>query len=143
MTPRCLTAMAVTLLALAIAPSAASAQDCFTPQGTLRKSVLDTLRVPFVDNLKQPVEFVVSKIRVCWRGTELWAFVFAKPQRPGGAPIDWRSAGYSDCSETGMGLLGRSRPSDPWAVLDHAICPTDVTWAGWSEQYGAPPQLFE
>ncbi len=135
--------LAATMLTLASGPSAASAQECFTPQGALRRSVLDALRAPVADNLKQPIEFVVSTIRVCWEGRELWAFVFAKPQKPGGAPIDWQSAGYFDCSQTVMGLLGRSYPSDPWTVLDHAICPTDVTWAGWTEQYGAPPQLFE
>ncbi|MEZ5851847.1 MAG: hypothetical protein R3D68_14475 [Hyphomicrobiaceae bacterium] len=136
-------ALAAFLLALTAGAPMALAEGCTTPQGALRRSVLDAVRVPVAENLRQSVEFVVRKIRVCGRGAEQWAFVFAKPQRPGGAPIDWRAAGHFDCSETSMGLLYRAGPADPWTVVDYAVCPTDVTWAGWSEQYGAPPQLFD
>jgi hypothetical protein len=119
-----------------------AAAQCYTPQGAERKEILDVLRRPAEANLRPPVEFVIAKFRVCWQGRPSWAFVDARPQRPGGAPIDWKAAGYEDCSPTIFGLLRKPSAGAAWRVVAHAICPTDVTWDGWPDEFGAPRELF-
>jgi hypothetical protein len=131
------------ILALMIGANAAdaSAQSaCYTPQGEERRAILDALRRPVEGDLHQPTEFVITKFRVCWSGQPIWAFVDARPQRPGSAPIDWKSAGYEDCSWTVEGLLRKTRAG--WQVVEHDVCPTDVPWSAWTDEYGAPPELF-
>lgn len=144
--PRERVAVALTLVGvglLAVSTTAgAQGNGCYTPQGAERKVVLDTLRGPVAGILKQPVEFVVSKIRVCWSGNPAWAFVDAKPQQPGGRPINWKAVGFDDCSETNQGLL-RKTPKGQWTVVANDVCPTDVPWADWNRAHGAPNELFK
>jgi hypothetical protein len=120
----------------------ALARTCYTPTGDVRRAILDALRTPVAADLGQAVEFVVTRMTVCWQGEPAWAFVDARPQRPGGAPVNWGSAGYVDCSRTVQGLLKRGSPAGGWSVVESAVCPTDVPWAAWTEQYGAPAALF-
>jgi hypothetical protein len=136
-------ALAVVLtLSFATLPAAAQGGACYTPQGAERKSILDVLRKPVEDNLRQQVEFVITKLRVCWSGRPSWVFVDAKPQRPGGGPLNWQAAGYEDCSRTVQGLLKIPSVGAGWQVVEAAICPTDVPWAAWTNEYGAPEELF-
>ena len=94
---------------------------CYTPQGAEHKTILDVLRRPLEDNLHQQIEFVITKFRVCWSGKPNWAFVDAKPQKPGGVSINWRAAGYEDCSQTIQGLLKKSSAGAGWQVVVHDI----------------------
>jgi len=118
------------------------ARTCFTPSGQSRKSILDALRRSVARTFRQSVEFSVNRIRVCWRDQPSWAFVDAMPQRPGGGPIDWRRAGFEDCSKTVHGLLKPDRTGSRWTVLVREVCPTDLSWADWPRRYGAPEELF-
>lgn len=123
--------------------TAQAAEVCYTPEGAERKAVLDSLRTPVAAELKQSVEFVVKKLRVCWKGSPQWAFVDAVPQRPGGAAVDWESTGHIDCGHLVHGLLKQTTPGSGWSVVESVVCPSDVPWADWSNQYGAPQKLFE
>ena len=49
-----------------------------------RAAIMDTLRPAVEAEMRGPVEFVVTTIRV----TPNWAFVQVEPQRPGGGVID-------------------------------------------------------
>lgn len=136
-------AVALALSCFGLLPAAAqSGGSCYTPQGTERKTILDVLRKPVADNLHQQIEFVITKFRVCWSGRPTWAFVDAKPQKPGGGPLNWQAAGYEDCSQTIEGLLKKSSEGADWQVVVTDICPTDVPWAAWTQEYGAPEELF-
>lgn len=134
-------ALFLTLIATWVA--ARSGDGCYTPKGAERKAILDALRAPVAAELQQSVEFVVTKIRVCWKGSPAWSFVDARPQRPGGAPIDWESTGHIDCDHSVEGLLRHTTPAGRWKVVESVVCPSDVPWAAWSDQHGAPPELFE
>jgi hypothetical protein len=129
------------VLAAGVTPARAQS-TCYTPQGEERRAILDALRAPVSAELSQPVEFVIRKMRVCWKEVPAWAFVDATPQRPGGEPVGWESAGFIDCSRTVQGLLRRDLEGT-WSVTESAVCPTDVPWSAWSGQYGAPPELFK
>ena len=103
-----------------------------------RKAILDALRVPIERDLKQPVIFAVQKYAVIGD----WAFVMATPKRPDGGEIAWaRTVCRGDVSHLVGGLM--KREDGRWIVRDFALCPTDVAWDGWPEQYGAPRALFQ
>jgi hypothetical protein len=39
------------------------------------------------------------------------------------------------------GLL--QKKNGAWSLAATALCPTDVAWVAWPENYGAPQELFE
>jgi hypothetical protein len=106
-----------------------------------RVAIMDTLRPAVEAEMRGPVEFVVTTIRV----TPNWAFVQVEPQRPGGGVIDPEQTGFA--GETGMmdgltvyGLMGFQ--AGRWNLIDHMVGPTDVGYAVWQQRYGVPPALL-
>ncbi len=109
-----------------------------TPKGAERAAILDTLRVQVSKELKTRVEFVVEKIVVSGN----WAFVIATPQGPNGQQLNWSQTVCSgDVSHLAGGLM--MRVGEGWDLVASALCPTDVAWATWPSDYGAPQELFE
>lgn len=112
-------------------------------QDPLRRPLLDALRPTIERDLGQPVQFVVRVLRVQGK----WAFAHVVPQTKSGAPIDFRRTHYAELIREGMfdgpdtfALLenGASR----WTLRAFVTGPTDVTYAGWPEEFGAPNTLF-
>ena len=78
--------------AAATLPSQASAQVVTPAAGSsLRKQILDGLRPTVAKEIGGAIEFVVDELRVLHD----WAYVNARPQRPGGAPINWLATKYA------------------------------------------------
>jgi hypothetical protein len=104
---------------------------------------MDTVRAPVTKELNQPVTFVPHKFKLCARGGEDFAFLSAAGQRPGGDPVDWSITPYAeaDCSRLVIALVHRPA-GKPWRIKELDICPTDVPWEVWPEQYGAPAESF-
>ncbi len=92
--------------------------------------------------LGAPIEFVVSEIRVSGE----WAFVIARPQRPGGTAINFTYTRYAAAyradmmSDLAIALL-RSSPAG-WLVHAYVFGPTDVAWLDWIGAYPAPRDVF-
>ena len=122
--------------------SPAAAQQTPPPGSPLRASVLDGLRPTVQREIGGPIEFVVSELRV----RQDWAYVAAKPQRPGGVPIQWRATKFRDAwtndamSDLVLALLRSKGPR--WHVVEYAIGPTDVIWGEWMKRPRLPRQLF-
>lgn len=108
-----------------------------------RKLLLDGVRGTIEQDLGQKVQFVVDRLVV--QGP--WAFAILHPRTPAGGEIDFRQTHYREALEEGMFdgdttyALLRSE-GGRWRLLAHAIGPTDVTYAGWPEEFGAPEALF-
>jgi hypothetical protein len=113
------------------------------PGDPLRKPLLDALRPTVEKDLGQPVRFVVEKLR----RQQGWVFIVAYPQTPAGRSIDFMKTRHAERAEAGL-LDGDTlyallqQRGQKWTVLDYVIGPTDVTYAGWPDDYGAPPALF-
>ena len=127
---------------LAQAPAAAAARDV-GPADPLRPVLLNALRPAIVADLGQSVKFVVATLRT--QGD--WAYVVARPQRPDGREIDFRATRYREAIDQGVfdgptlyALM--QRREQRWTVVDFVIGPTDVAWAGWPEEHGAPAALL-
>ena len=110
----------------------------------LRRALLDTLRPAIEDELNQPVQFMVDRLKI--QGD--WAFYAGSVQRPDGHPIDFARAGFAEAIAEGVfdgpatyGLM--HRVGGRWTVTVFVIGPTDVAYIGWPDEYGAPMSLFE
>lgn len=133
---------ATLLLTALLLAGAAPARD--VPAGDpLRKILLDAVRPAVERDLGQKVKFVVRLLRV--QGG--WAFATLAPRTRTGAPIDFSATRHAERKREGMldgdtlYALLQQGPSG-WRVRTFVIGPTDVTWAGWPEEYGAPESLF-
>ena len=118
-------------LAQAVGPSAQPASD--SPQ---RRALLDVMRPRIEEMIGAPIEFVVTRAAV----QDGWALVIAEPQRPGGGPIDGRSAFPNDWDNMdGLTVTAILRfRAGHWSVAEDAIGATDVWYCGMS---GPPPAL--
>lgn len=133
----------IVLLPVLFPLSTGASEPCYTPKDNERRALIDAVRKPVSAELKQPVEFVSRKLRVCGDGSTSWAFVDLKPQKPDGLAVDWEASGFFDCAHQVNALLKRPATGEDWTVIESAVCPSDVPWAVWSEQYGAPAELFQ
>lgn len=133
---------ATPLMALLLLAGAAPARDV-AASDSLRKTLLDALRPDVERDLGQKVKFVVRLLRV----QDSWAFATLVPRTPVGAPIDFGRTRHAERQREGMldgdtlYALLQQGPGG-WRVRTFVIGPTDVTWAGWPEEYGAPKTLF-
>ena len=128
-------------------PAAAASQSAVrsVPVGDpQRRVLLDTIRPAIASHIGQPVQFMVDRLQV--QGD--WAFYAGRIQQPSGRPIDFSRTRYAEAMQDGMfdgpntyALLRRK--GTRWRLVDWVVGPTDVTYAGWSGEYGAPESLFE
>lgn len=141
---------AVLLLAMAqpawtaVPAAAKGAQDRDVGRSDpLRRTLLDVLRPAMERDLGQKLIFVVNVLRV----EADWAFADVAPRTPAGAPIDFRRTRHAERMREGM-LDGDTiyallrRRDARWRVVAYVVGPTDVAWAGWHEEFGAPRSLF-
>jgi hypothetical protein len=107
-----------------------------------RAAILDAARVPVAETLRKPVLFKVGHLA---REGD-WAFLIADMEERGGVPLDYRDTPLS--GPAAQGYLSRKyaallrREGDRWTVVQKAIGPSDVAWAGWAKRFGAPKAIF-
>ena len=136
----------IVLLALLLFASPIDSQtrvDSPSSGSTVRKAILDGLRVPVENDLHQPVKFKVDVIKV----QDGWAFVRGVPQRSDGSVVDYTGTKYKEAIDLGAfdegfcALLRKEGKS--WQVVTYAIGSTDVPWVTWAEEHKAPEAIFK
>ena len=133
------------LLVLFFVTNALSQSAAYTPkQGSPeRTAIMDALRKPVEEKLKQKVIFEVSHLKV----QDGWAFLYGTPQQPGGKPIDYSKTPFKEEFKEGVfdnnfsALLHKK--DDQWQVVALNIGATDVVWEDWDKQYKAPSAIFK
>lgn len=136
--------LSVGLFTILILSCAAFAQKAYTPEKSSkeRTSIINALRVPVENELRQKIQFSIQTIKV--QGN--WAFVNGEPQSASGGEPDYAITKYADAIEEGMfdnnfqALLKKT--GGKWKVVEFAIGCTDVCWIGWDEQFKAPKAIF-
>ena len=143
MLTRSLALLALALAAPAIAAPPAPQIHDVAAADPLRKALLDALRPAVAKDLGQPVKFVVTTLRA----TDGHAFAQVTPQTPAGKPIDFQRTRYAQQQRNGLldgdmihALLAKEQGR--WVVKAFVVAPTDVSWAGWDEEFGAPRALI-
>lgn len=132
------------LLLLSVITMNATAQSIQTPAAGSpeRKALLDAARAPLERRLHQPVLFAVDRLGQSGD----WAFLQAHMQGAGGRPIEFAGTEFAEAAANGgmsrvyAALL--ERKAGHWTVKAEAIGPTDVAWARWAQEYGAPAELI-
>ena len=119
-----------------------AAQYAPPPGSPLRASILDGLRPTVQNEIGGPIQFVINEFRVL----ESWAYVSARPQRPGGAPIQWSATkfrqAWADDTMSDLVLAVLWTDGRGWRVIEYAIGPTDVIWEEWMTKHRLPRRLF-
>ena len=101
------------------------------PRGSaLRAELMDALRPTVMTEIGGPIEFVVITLRVM----HPWAYMYVRPQRPGGGAIDWSRTKFREDMRQGMmsdGTMALLRHDGArWNVVEYVIGPSDVAWDG-------------
>ncbi len=113
-----------------------------SPGTPLRGAILDALRSAVIAEVGAPVEFVVGTLRVLGE----WAFVEARPQRPGGGQIFYVYTRYQSAVDAGafddtVTALLRQTPAG-WLVYEYSLGATDVVWLEWVDRNLAPAEVY-
>lgn len=120
------------LLLAAVLASTALAGPKEVPRGSeLRDQLFDLARPEVEDVAGQPVKFAGSMKQLSG-----WAFFQGRIVDAGGAAI---LVGESQSADTAL-LWRDSR--NGWEVVRYAVGITDVAWASWPDEVGAPTELL-
>jgi hypothetical protein len=111
-----------------------------------RKAILDGLRPSIERDLGQKVIFEVHKLTV----QDGFAFADVIPRTPDGGKIDYLKTRHAAEARDGVFDGGSDAPvyalvryeNGAWRVVTFVIGPTDVAYAGWWQEYGAPKAIF-
>lgn len=135
------------LVALSMLAVSAAAQ-AYTPEkgSKVRKDIIDALRAPVKEELKQDVVFVINDLNV--EGN--WAFLGGAPSRPGGGMgggmPDYSATEYQEAIDGGFfdnNIFALFRKSGgKWKVVTYQIGCTDVCYAFWWKEHKAPKSIF-
>ena len=130
------------LLAMAV-QGAAFAAELHEPAGgsAERKAILDAIRPAIEAQMRGPVEFRVDIMR----SDGEWAFVSAKPQRPGGGVIDPETTAFAGQSEVMDGLATYALvrfANGRWNHVADIVGPTDVAYERWVDLYRVPKAVI-
>lgn len=114
------------------------------PRGSaLRAALLDAAREPIVQETGGPVEFAVAVLRTDGH----WAYLQARPQRPGGRRIDWARTRHAEAWRAGrmdeVVMVLMRRAGATWGIVEYEVGPTDAAWIHWAERHRLPHALFE
>lgn len=132
------------LLALSVN---AFAQSAHTPAvgSDERKALMDAIRVPAENELKQKVIFNVDRLRVAGA----WAYARVSPTRPDGSELNYSKTKFQEQIDLGLfdpqgEALLVQKANGRWSVVEWVFGSTDVPSAGWSDTHGGlPKSLFQ
>ncbi|MBX9402120.1 lysozyme inhibitor LprI family protein [Lysobacter sp. BMK333-48F3] len=126
------------------APSAATAPIEVGVGDPRRAPLLAALKAVLAKDLGQPVTLRVDLLRE--QGG--WAFASVRPRTADGQPIDFLRTRYAERQRDGLldgdgtyALLAKR--GGAWKVVQFDLGPTDVSWAAWPEEFGAPTAVVQ
>lgn len=107
-----------------------------------RAAILDTLRPPVEQKLKQKVVFVINTINALGN----WVFVDGRLRTPEGKVPNWKNTPYAQAARYGAQSDGISallrKSGNGWRITTYAIGCTDVCYVDWWKRYKAPKAVF-
>lgn len=107
-----------------------------------RAAILDAARAHFETTIGGKLIFKVSSLKQ--KGD--WAFLVARPLRPGNKTIDWGRTPFAEAWREGAfdeGVIALvKKTGGRWRVLEGVVGATDVPYGCWWKKHGAPKALF-
>lgn len=131
------------LLLLALFPFLGfAAEKVHTPKpgSKERTDILNAIRDPLEDALKQTIIFRVDHLKV----QDGWAFLIGTPRTKNDKPIDYRNTRFKgEAEEMDEILIALMRfKRGRWYVVTHGLFSNDVWWIGLDKEYKAPSAIF-
>jgi hypothetical protein len=110
------------------------------------RAILGGLRPAIEQDVGQPVFFYVNALSA----DGVFAYAQVIPRTASGGPIDYSKTKYASALRDGSLDGGPNAPAyallrnvgASWTVLTFRIGPTDVVYARWWSQFGAPKDIF-
>ncbi len=105
--------------------------------------IVQTALAPALEELGTPASLAIGRLQMI----EDWVFLLSELRAPGGGPFDFSDTRLADQAAAGsrspvyVALL-RRQADDSWQIVARSLGPGDVIWESWSQEYGAPPNLF-
>lgn len=106
-----------------------------------RAALIEAARKPAAETLGRPVRFKVEHLDRIGD----WALLRASMVETDGRPVDYTGTPLADAASEGAvskayaALLKKEHGA--WRVVAKAVGPTDVAWATWDKDFGAPSAL--
>lgn len=125
---------------LATADPGATSVDPTSPEAA---AILAPALADVTAQLGKPVRLDIRSLK----SAEGWVFLWSAMQEPDGGPVDYTGTPFAEASANGVlskkyvALLHQDEQG--WALVDKRVGPSDVAWAGWGAQYGAPAAIFD
>ncbi|WP_078290349.1 hypothetical protein [Mycobacterium sp. D16R24] len=125
---------------LAAADPGATPVDPTSPEAAV---ILAPALADVTAQLGKPVRLDVRSLK----SADGWVFLWSAMQEPDGSPIDYTGTPFAEASAHGVlskkyvALLHQDEQG--WALVDKRVGPSDIAWAGWGAQYGAPAAIFD
>jgi hypothetical protein len=106
-------------------------------------AVVDAAQAHATQELGKPVKLAIKKFST----EQQWAFVHATMLDPNGQAFSYAGTSYAADAEAGIkstsyAALLQKTDDGTWRIVAERIGPTDMAWADWSKEYGAPATLF-
>lgn len=138
--------LAIALLALAAACSQPpAAPSSSAPAASAQSAEMLAVLTPVIGaEIGQPVQLEIKQTNV----QAEWAWVSVQPRQPDGAAIDWSTTALAGryengvMDESGAAYALLKQEGGAWRLVTHVIAPTDVAWASWPAEYGAPAEIM-
>lgn len=122
---------------------ASFAQKAYAPAGAERTAILECLRTKVSASVKKrPVKFVVRHLKA----QNGWAFMSGRCVKPDGSDFDYKGTQFEAAIQQGIfddwvcALMKKVKGK--WQIKAWALGATDVPWAGWWGDFGAPEAIF-
>jgi hypothetical protein len=137
----------LTLWIMLLMLPAQAGDEVFTPErgSVLRQTLMDTLLIPVMAELKQNLVFKIDWLKVT--EADDWAFMRGQPLQPDGSQVDYRRTRYQEYIEAEVFedwiCALWQRQNDSWQVVKYVIGAIDVPYDVWPDQYGAPQAIFD
>jgi hypothetical protein len=132
--------LALVLTVGLLAAPRASADPVSTPAPSSPEG--QAILAPALADLNNQLQKPANLDGTLLRTSQGWAFVQGQIKGPDGQWIDYSGTPFAigNHSKKYLALVRDSGQS--WQLVTSKVGPSDVAWANWSQEYGAPAEIF-
>ncbi len=107
-------------------------------------AILSALTPIVAAEIGAPVRLEIKQANV----QDDWAWIAVQTLQPDGSAISWPTTALASRYENGAMDEGGGayallkEENGAWRIVAHVIAPTDMAWASWPAEYGAPAEIM-
>jgi hypothetical protein len=132
--------LALVLMVGLLAAPRASADPVSTPAPSSPEG--QAILAPALADLNNQLQKPANLDGTMLRTSQGWAFVQGQIKGPDGQWIDYSGTPFAIGNHSKKYLALVRASGQGWQLVTSKVGPTDVAWANWSQEYGAPAEIF-